>query len=260
MITFKVGAKTDIGNHRETNQDSFLVSDAVLAVADGMGGHAGGEVASLIAVEALAEIESIESIDELILGVESANERVISRAEEDPDLEGMGTTVTVLVALDRAESNRIGVANVGDSRLYRLTESVLHQHTRDHSLVEEMVRSGELTPAEARDHPWKNVITRALGIEEEVGVDAWELVPVTGDRYLICSDGLFNEVDDAEIADVLTGVADPQAAADDLVKRACEAGGHDNVTVVVVDIVSADSVDDPPELRVTDVRLGGTDS
>ncbi len=254
MTIFVVGAATDVGQVRRTNQDHYLVADPVFVVADGMGGHSGGEIASEIAVNTMARADHVASIDDLIGWMQKANEDIVSRARTDLALKGMGTTCCALVGLSNAGPHRIGIANVGDSRLYRLTADGLHQHSEDHSLVESLVRDGRLSRAEAANHPQRNIVTRALGIDEKVLVDAWELVPVAGDRYVICSDGLFGEIGHPEIHEVLTTLESPQAAAEDLVERACAAGGRDNVTVVIVDIAEADSVDDPPEDRVTDIR------
>lgn len=254
MTSFAFGAATDTGRIRSANQDRYLTADPVFVVADGMGGHLGGEVASAITVEALEEAEMVGSIDELIGRVQEANQSIVQRARQRPELKGMGTTVCVLADIKRAGPNRLGIANVGDSRLYRLTDGGLHQHTEDHSLVEALVRDGRLSRAEAAVHPQRNIVTRALGIDEKVLVDAWELIPVVGDRYLICSDGLFNEIHENEIADVLQSVSDPEAAAQDLVARANAAGGRDNITVVIVDIVAADTHGDVPEDRITDTR------
>ncbi|MEL0140688.1 MAG: hypothetical protein VW800_09975, partial [Acidimicrobiaceae bacterium] len=167
---------------------------------------------------------------------------------------GMGTTIVMLADIEQAAPNRLGVANVGDSRLYRVTETGLHQHTEDHSLVEALVRDGHLTRAEAAVHPQRNIVTRALGIDDKVLVDAWELIPVVGDRYVLCSDGLFGEIDDDEIHEVLQATSSPQDAADELVRRAREAGGRDNITVVVVDVVEADPGEEPPDDRVVGIH------
>jgi len=256
MTEFAWGAATDVGRVRRANQDHHLTKDGMFVVADGMGGHSGGEIAAEVTVDALRDIGPISTLDELIDRVQNANAEVVARAREDPVLSGMGTTVSLLADLGRDGLHRLGIANVGDSRLYRLTEDDLHQHTVDHSLVESLVREGRLSRAEAVNHPQRNIVTRALGIDEKVVVDAWELVPVTGDRYVICSDGLYGEIGEKEISEVLRTVVDPQEAAEDLVSRACAAGGRDNVTVVVVDIESADPVDDVPGDRVTDTRKG----
>jgi protein phosphatase len=254
MTEFAWGAATDVGRVRRANQDHYLVEDGMFVVADGMGGHSGGEIASEVTVDALRDLGAIGTLDELIGRVQDANAQVVERAGEEPALHGMGTTVSLLTELVRAGAHRLGIANVGDSRLYRVTEDGLHQHTVDHSLVESFVREGRLSRAEAANHPQRNIVTRALGIDDKVLVDAWELVPVAGDRYVICSDGLFGEIGEPEIYEVLSTVSDPQDAAEDLVSRACSAGGRDNVTVVIVDIESADSVDDVPSDRVLDTR------
>ena len=256
MTEFAWGAATDVGRVRQANQDHHLTEDGMFVVADGMGGHSGGEIAAEVTVDALRYVGAIGTLDELIDRVQNANAQVVARARTEPALRGMGTTVSLLADLVRVGPPRLGIANVGDSRLYRLTEDGLHQHTVDHSLVESLVREGRLSRVEAANHPQRNIVTRALGIDEKVLVDAWELVPVTGDRYVICSDGLYGEIGAPEISEVLRTVADPQEAAEDLVSRACAAGGRDNVTVVVVDIESADPVDDVPGDRVTDTRKG----
>jgi len=239
---------------RDSNQDRLLVDDPVFAVADGMGGHSGGEIAAAIAVDVLAPTQAVATIDDLIERVQDANLEIVERARREPGLRGMGTTVCILTDLGGDGPDRLGVANVGDSRLYRVTDAGLYRHTEDHSLVESLIREGRLTREEARVHPQRNIVTRALGIDERVLVDAWELVPVAGDRYLLCSDGLFGEVSAADIHDVLTGTESAQAAADRLVEHACVAGGRDNVTVVIVDIVEADPADHVPADRVAAVR------
>lgn len=254
MTGFEVGAATHVGMVRDSNQDRLIVDDPVFAVADGMGGHSGGEIAAAIAVDVLAATQAVVTIDDLIERVHEANLEIVERARREPRLRGMGTTVCILAGLGGDGPDRLGVANVGDSRLYRVTDGGLHQHTEDHSLVESLIREGRLTREEARVHPQRNIVTRALGIDERVLVDAWELVPVAGDRYLLCSDGLFGEVPATEIHDVLTGTESAQAAADRLVEQACAAGGRDNVTVVIVDVVEADPPVQVPADRVAAVR------
>ena len=251
MTTLAWGAVTDTGRLRDVNQDGVFVSDDIFIVADGMGGHRGGEVASAIVVEEMAKITTVSGTDELIEMVQRANREVLDRAREDPALYGMGTTMVALVAMTDADSERLCVANVGDSRLYVRTKDEMLQLTDDHSLVEGMVRDGWISPEEAMVHPQRNVVTRALGVEDELLVDAWELLAVTGDRYLLCSDGLTNELSDAEILGILDETDDPAEAASSLVQAACTAGGRDNVTVVVVDVVDTESTEpDPPADRV----------
>ncbi|MDC0359581.1 protein phosphatase 2C domain-containing protein, partial [Acidimicrobiales bacterium] len=172
MTEFAWGAATDVGRVRQANQDHHLTKDGMFVVADGMGGHSGGEIAAEVTVDALRDIGPISTLDELIDRVQNANAEVVARAREDPVLRGMGTTVSLLADLVRDDLHHLGIANVGDSRVYRLTESDLHQHTVDHSLVESLVRDGRLSRAEAVNHPQRNIITRALGIDEKVLVDA----------------------------------------------------------------------------------------
>ena len=255
MTTLAWGAVTDTGRIRDINQDGVLSAEGVFVVADGMGGHSGGEVASAVAVELMAEPAGFNSVGELVETVQRANREVLDRAHHDRALYGMGTTLVALVAMTVDDTELLCVANVGDSRLYLRTPDEMIQLTDDHSLVEGMVRDGWISPEEAKVHPQRNVVTRALGVEEPLLVDAWELVPVAGDRYLLCSDGLNNELSDAEIEEILDQTADPQEAASELVQAACDAGGRDNVTVVVVDVVDAAPYEsDPPADRVVAIH------
>lgn len=246
-VSCRHGGATDVGRVRATNQDALGATDGLYVVADGMGGHSGGEVASSVAVASiLGAFEAagrrrtraaLRTRAGLADAVSTANREVIERAAEDPALHGMGTTMCALAVVTGEDGGpALAVANVGDSRVYRFGGGVLTQVSDDHSLVGDLVRAGELTRDEASRHPQRNILTRALGIEVEVMVDTWELVPVAGDRYVLCSDGLVNEVDDATMADLLAGTPDPQDAANALVEVAVATGGHDNVTVMVVDV------------------------
>lgn len=238
MTRLRSAAASDVGRVRKSNQDLALESDLVYAVADGMGGHAGGETAARTAIEALvASFSPPATPDRLAQAVRAANLAVWQRSQADEHLRGMGTTLTVLAPVDSAGEDRLVVANIGDSRAYVLKRGELIQITEDHSLVEQMVREGELTPEEAENHPKRHVLTRALGIEPDVEVDLWEVLPVVGDRFLLCSDGLVNEVSNAEIAEVLRSFDDGRAAATELVRRARAHGGSDNITLVIVDVV-----------------------
>jgi PPM family protein phosphatase len=261
VTEFHWGAATDVGRVREANQDQLLTAAPVFVVADGMGGHNGGEVASAIAVDEMAKATDIATVDDLMEAVQQANREIVDRSKLDPGLRGMGTTLVALVGMTVGDDARLGVANVGDSRLYRCTDEELFQITEDHTLVEALVRDGRLTAEEALKHPQRNIVTRALGIDERVLVDIWELTPVEGDRYLLCSDGLFNELDSSTIFDVLQRVEDPGAAAVDLVDAACEAGGHDNVTVVIVDVVHSDGGGDGAAVdRIIEIHKAVPDS
>jgi PPM family protein phosphatase len=240
MTDFRVGSATDVGRVRSNNQDSFLVREGDLfAVADGMGGHQGGEVASALALQILGQAHDEPSTSTLVRAVRSANQAVFDKAGSDPDLKGMGTTLTALADIETQEGKRLGIVNVGDSRLYRVRDDRIEQLTDDHSLVASLVRQGRITAEEAESHPQRNILTRALGIDEAVAVDSWEIEPVAGDRFLICSDGLFNEVDENRLMATLRRFEDPGDAARELVRLANEGGGRDNITAVVVDVVSA---------------------
>jgi protein phosphatase len=241
VTTFAWGSAIHVGQVRQVNQDNLVTEDGLFAVADGMGGHRGGEVASALAVAALRERFTERTSAGLVTAVQGANDVVVAEAGRDPELRGMGTTLAVLALVDDGDHEVLSIANVGDSRIYllRAESEDLEQITEDHSLVATLQRQGQLSKDEAATHPQRNIITRALGIDTTVLVDSWDLEPVRGDRYLICSDGLFNEVDDARIAATLRRLADPSEAAAELVRQANEHGGRDNISVVVVDVVDA---------------------
>jgi serine/threonine protein phosphatase PrpC len=241
MTTFRVGSASDVGQVRSNNQDSKLVADhvSVYAVADGMGGHQGGEVASAIAVETLeATILAEPTTSSVVEAVKEANRRIFSRAADTDELRGMGTTLVAIALVNPdSEAEEVAWVNVGDSRAYLLRDSELHQLSRDHSLVEDLRRGGQLSDEEAAVHPQRNILTRALGIDHEVEVDTGAVVPLLGDRFLLCSDGLFNEVDRTTLIATLSADADPDAVATELVRLANAGGGRDNITVVVADVI-----------------------
>ena len=242
MTQLQAGAATDVGRVRQINEDRFLADEGLFAVADGVGGHQAGEVASQTSVETLQRIftEGEHTTEGLVAAVEAANQAVWQLAQGSREKRGMGTTLTALAVVQEDGEEQLALANVGDSRAYLLQQGELIQLTEDHSLVEELVRDGKLTPAEAQVHPQRSIITRALGMEPAIEVDSWEIIPYTGDRILLCSDGLTNELSDERIASTLRQLADPQEAARDLVRQARAAGGSDNITVVVVDVVDDD--------------------
>ncbi len=256
MTELRVGAVTDVGRVRETNQDALLLGEGLFVVADGMGGHNGGEVASTLAIEVLGVKQGFTSTDELVEAIQEANLAVVDRADEDASLMGMGTTLVALTLVSIDGEDRILVANVGDSRCYLHDGAKLEQLTKDHSVVQTLVDNGRITAAEAGQHPQRNVLTRALGIDDRVMADTWELRPVVGDRFLLCSDGLHGEVSDHEITDVLRSGADPEEAANELVRLANEAGGHDNITAIVVDVVEGEPPPSDGAGRVLDATLG----
>lgn len=242
MTQLKAGAATDVGRVRQINEDRFLADEGLFAVADGVGGHQAGEVASQTSVETLAQTfqQGEHTTEGLITAAEAANQAVWQLAQGSREKRGMGTTLTALALVQEDGEEQLALINVGDSRAYLLQQGELIQLTEDHSLVEELVRDGKLTPAEAQVHPQRSIITRALGMEPAIEVDSWEIIPYTGDRILLCSDGLTNELTDERIASTLRQLADPQEAAHDLVRQARAAGGSDNITVVVVDVVDDD--------------------
>ena len=233
-----VGAASDVGRVRDHNEDAFLVDDqlGLFAVADGMGGHQAGEVASATALEALrAAVTSGEGIRD---AVTSANDAVYEKSTTDDRLRGMGTTLT---AGTLAAGDTLLLGHVGDSRAYVLRDHQLERLTTDHSLVEELIQAGELTEAQAEHDPRRSMITRALGIEPSVDVDLYPIDVHDGDRLLLCSDGLTGMVGEDEIEAVLTQERDPTQAAHRLIDDANAAGGIDNITVLIVDLVDAES-------------------
>lgn len=234
MTELRFGAASNVGAVRELNEDAMLAEPPVFVVADGMGGHAHGEVASGLVVERLRSLAGAEelTVEEVVAVVDGLNAVVQDAAGGSRELGGMGTTAVGLVWVQHEGAPRWLGFNVGDSRLYRFADGALQQVSVDHSLVQELLDAGEITAADIPNHPQRSVITRVLGTAGPVQPDYWEL-PV-GERYLLCSDGLTTEVEDSDIAAVLGEHKDPQAAADALVAAALEAGGHDNVTVVVV--------------------------
>jgi protein phosphatase len=244
MTLLRSGSATDTGLVRSVNQDLAVESPTLFAVADGMGGHAGGEVASRLAVDTLTVAFGRQpSGTGLSEAVTEANTVVWQHSLDNPELRGMGTTLTAVALVQEDGHDVLALVNVGDSRSYRFHDGQIAQITTDHSLAEEMVRSGDMTAAEAAVHPHRHILTRALGAQEDVAVDLWRIRPVRGDRYLLCSDGLTNELNAQQIEEVLSAVPDPQRAADLLVQAARTHGGADNITAVVVDVVVGEEDD-----------------
>lgn len=235
----KISSATSIGKIRAVNEDSFFVSEignsgALLAVvADGMGGHNAGEVASAETVNTLKDsiVETDIPTKKLLLqAIDCANNSVYKMSKQTPTLHGMGTTVTACVI----ENDKVTAAQVGDSRLYLIRDGKITQITKDHSLVEMLLESGEITKEDAKHHPQKNVITRAIGINNSVETDIYEFLLKKEDILLLCSDGLVNMVEDEKILSIITSSEDFSALSDALVKEAEAAGGHDNITVVLI--------------------------
>ena len=250
-MKLKWGASTDVGMVRQQNEDSYLAEENLYVVADGMGGHNAGEVASALAVTTLKAgartgIDSVERFREL---VQQANTAIYTASLDDSTQSGMGTTLTAL-SIVAGEEPRVLVANVGDARTYMWRNNALTRLSVDHSYVQELVNEGIITPEEARVHPRRNIVTRALGIDRSVVVDVFSHLVRTGDRIVLCSDGLVDEVSDADIAVVLGQHSDPQDTAEALVMVANTAGGRDNTTVIVVDVL--DDISEPVVLPTPD--------
>ncbi len=234
MLRMTATSVTHPGQIRKTNQDRAFSSPVIGAVADGMGGHQGGEQAATIAIEFLSSFTDPISRERLVESVRAANHAVFEEGDR-PELRGMGTTL--VAAAIHPEEGRVTIVNVGDSRGYRFRDGELEQITVDHSLVEELIQQGRITEEDARSHPQRNIVTRALGLSGDVDIDVFDLEIEHGDRLLLCSDGLFNEINEDAIADRLAAVADPEEAASELVELAVKSGGRDNVSVVLLDIV-----------------------
>jgi protein phosphatase len=238
MLFLEPFGATDAGKVRANNEDALLVGEGrdetLFVVADGIGGFEAGEVASRIAVDVLRELEPGASFE---AAIREANRRILAVGRGDERLSGMGTTIVATRFGGTREEPVAEIAHVGDSRAYLLRGGSLRPLTEDHSLVAELVRSGDLTRDQAAEHPQKNLITRALGAEEEVEVDTVVLPVEAGDRLLLCSDGLTDMVPEANIGEILAGSpGNPEKPARTLVSAALDAGGSDNVTVVVVDV------------------------
>ena len=231
-FTITYGAVTHVGQVRTGNEDSLLADNNVFMVADGMGGHNAGEVASLMAVEHLREAASgIIAETDLVQALVHANEVIYAESMTNHLHHGMGTTLAAMVVLD---NNNIVVAHVGDSRVYMWNEEALTRLSKDHSYVQELVDEGIVSIEEARTHPRRNIVTRALGIDAEVDVEANTFPVTVGAWYVLCSDGLVDEISDADIAKVLERCTTPHEASQALVDAANAAGGRDNITVIVV--------------------------
>ena len=252
------GALSDTGVLRVQNEDSMLAQEGMFVVADGMGGHNAGEIASAMATSMLKSAHANGIADAKKLGelIKEINVQIFQSAATKTEQSGMGTTLTAL-AINPPDQTLGGnsvatatVANIGDSRTYLLRDGEFRQVSVDHSYVQELVSDGLITREEARTHARRNIVTRALGIEPIVGVDTWTLPLIAGDRYVLCSDGLVDEVTDEDIARCLKRIADPQKTANELVAMANINGGRDNITVIVVDVLAeSDTPETKPETK-----------
>jgi len=242
----KFAVKTDIGK-RVHNEDNYLLSEKselpmLFAVADGMGGHAAGSVASSLLVEQLAgfdcDVEAGKELEMLRQAVESANLGIFRAAEKDRSLRGMGTTLVAALIL----GNEYIAANVGDSRMYQFHNKTLFTVTTDHSLVEQLVLAGAITKDEARVHPQRNIITRAMGVSSTVDVDLFERIWTPGDILMICSDGLHGSVEEEDIITVLSSGRSLDSMCDVLIQLALDNGGTDNITLVLIRFEEGDAL------------------
>lgn len=239
MKTFAI---TDVGRERTTNQDYIYSNELEIGhlnnlfiVADGMGGHLGGEVASSTAAKAIAsyveKAENDKPVKIILNAIKFANKKVLEMAEENPDLYGMGTTVVAATIMD----GQLYLGSVGDSRLYIIDDEDIEQITKDHSLVDELVRSGTITKEEARFHPKKNLITRAVGAQESILIDLFQVSLEPGELILMCSDGLTNMIEDEDIRILVKQQRDIAGMAEALVAKANDNGGADNISVLIID-------------------------
>lgn len=235
-MQIRSAALTDVGLHRGHNEDAYVArpEDGVFAVADGMGGHAAGEVASGIAIEILRSwpVPAGNAAESLGATILEANRRILEHARQHPECAGMGTTMTALLV----DGSNAVAAHVGDSRLYRLRAGQLTQLTDDHTWVQEQVKAGYLRPADAARHPLSSILTQALGTREEIQVDTLQVDLQTGDRLLLCTDGLSGMVPDAEIEQILSSGLTLQQSVQRLIDRANQAGGLDNITALLIEV------------------------
>lgn len=245
-LVLRAGAATDVGRVRRHNEDSLVARGSVFVVADGMGGHAAGEVASQIVTQTMGELAERARLrpEDVVAALTTANTRILQSVALHPERAGMGTTATGLVVVSAGGSDHWAVFNVGDSRVYRFLGGELSLVTVDHSEVQEMVDAGFITEEEAQRHPLRNVVTRSLGTETTPTPDIWVFPPHPGERFVICSDGLTNELSRDDIQRIIAAVDDPEQAAAALVRAAVDAGGRDNVTVIVVALDGGDDEED----------------
>ena len=248
MIGVSVGAFTDVGMVRSLNEDHYYVGTHLWVVADGMGGHAAGEVASEIVVDTVRELDRDHLEQQHIVdAVMRANSEVLAYGRDHAEARGLGSTVTGLARIDIGGAEHWAVFNVGDSRVYREYGGVLSRATVDHSEVEELIMQGIITAEQARWHVLRSVVTRSVGTEPPPQVDVWVLPQTPGERFIVCSDGLVAELDDDRLQQILTDSADAESAARALGDAACEAGGSDNISVIVV-AVAADEITEVEEI------------
>lgn len=238
MLELDYGSATSAGAVRDLNEDAAVALANIFAVADGLGGHAAGEIASGFAVTHLGKLAGRDDLhsDEIQAAIAETNAAILASSARHGEQVGMGTTVAGLAVIRVGGTEHWLAFNIGDSRIYRYADQQLIQLSVDHSEVAELMALGRITPAQARSHPMRNVVTRSLGTDPAPTPDLWVFPPSSGDRFLLCSDGLTLELEDAEICAILAAQPRPQEAADRLVERAVGAGGRDNVTAIVIDL------------------------
>jgi len=236
MITLRTAGRTHIGQIRDNNEDAIAVSDRLALVADGMGGHPGGEIAAGVVAGVVPTAFTGQSVDELQAAVRAANWAIRERSAAEAELEGMGTTVCVAGLLT---TGHLAIVNVGDSRAYLFRGGLLTHLTQDHSLTAELIRRGDLREEEATQHPYYGILTRALGVGSDVDIDQTTLGVEEGDRFVLCSDGLFNELSDEEIGRALASDEDVAVIVERLIDRALAVGGRDNISVVIAEVAAS---------------------
>ncbi|MFO7251999.1 MAG: protein phosphatase 2C domain-containing protein [Actinomycetes bacterium] len=259
----RYAAGSDVGRRREQNEDSAYASSRLLAVADGMGGHGHGEVASSVAIAALAALddtlpergpEGIDLVAAVEAAVKKANMRLREMTGRDPSLKGMGTTLTAMLW----DGTRFALAHVGDSRAYLLRGNVLYQITQDHTLVQSLVDEGRITPEEAAVHARRSMLLRALESSGNVEPDLSLREAKVGDRYLLCSDGLTCVVGPQQLYEAMVGIPDLKELVQRLIDMANEAGGPDNITCVVADVVEVDEASEADDTREIRINVGAS--
>lgn len=240
-MDLRYGSRTDVGRVRSHNEDGHIAAERLWAVADGMGGHAAGDVASGIVIDSLTALEGTPPITVagIVDALTEAHASIVRYGADHPCAHGLGTTVTGLARVVYEGEPGWAIFNVGDSRVYHLVDGELERITVDHSEIEELVARGVVTPEQARTHPLRHVITRCIGALSEPQIDVW-ILPTVVERFLVCSDGLNGELTDDRIVEILNDHPEPQDAADALVEEALETGGRDNVTVIVVNVDAVD--------------------
>lgn len=248
--------RSDIGLRRELNEDGVLAGEQVWVVADGMGGHAAGDVASAYAIAALEEVDQLAELKppDVLAAVATANQRILDHVRHEPQSAGMGTTIAGIASVQVGGAAHWAIFHVGDSRVYRCYGGHLNRATVDHSETEELVLAGKITEDQARRHELRNVITRSVGSDPAPQVDLWVMPQTPGERFLVCSDGVTSELTDEEIAAVVLTEFDPRVAVDRLVARALSAGGRDNISAIIVD-VEPDTEDRLEEATLPRIRV-----